>query len=245
MAPRRDITLLELTALGIATSLIVVQGVTIAAIVLHQPIGMMLTVLACDRAGACGGDYSPAEVVVRFPRSEWVLASALAIVAACLYVAGSPYGSTEDAIHIAIVRRLRFLGTPALDNVYVVPNVVYTYPFPGTHYLMAAISRLADLDPLFVYSQAASAVGPCRTHAAVCVCEVRLREPGHGAGVGAGRASCWWQTAALPVCRISTGVSLRRTAMRRMWPWACCSRRYSSSCCMSFARTRLVRRRVS
>src|SRR6185503_9996693 len=69
----------------------------------------------------------------------------------CLYVAGSPYGSTEDAIHVAIVRRLRFLDAPSLHNIYVVPNVVYTYPFPGTHYLMAAISHVADLDPLFVY----------------------------------------------------------------------------------------------
>ncbi len=150
--PRRDITLLELAALGIATSLIVVQGVTIAAIVLHQPIGMMLAVLGLIAlAHAVPAIIRRRDVVVRFPRSEWVLASALASVAACLYVTGSPYGSTEDAIHVAIVRRLRFLDTPALDNLYVVPNVVYTYPFPGTHYLMAAVSRLADLDPLFVY----------------------------------------------------------------------------------------------
>jgi hypothetical protein len=29
--------------------------------------------------------------------------------------------------------------------------VVYTYPFPGTHYLMALMSRLGDIEPLFLY----------------------------------------------------------------------------------------------
>jgi len=44
--PLREITLLELAALGIAVSMIGVQVLTIAAIVLHQPVEAMLAVLA-------------------------------------------------------------------------------------------------------------------------------------------------------------------------------------------------------
>ena len=149
--PRRDITVLDLTALALAMSFIVAQALTVAAIVLHQPIGIMLAVLGVVALAHAVAAGARRQVSVRFPRSESILAGAFALVAACLYVAGSPYGSTEDAIHIAIVRRLRFLDTPSLHNIYPVPNVVYTYPFPGTHYVMAAISRVADLDPLFVY----------------------------------------------------------------------------------------------
>ena len=149
--PRREVTVVELAALGIATSVIVVQILTIAAVVLHRSIEVMLAVLALITLAHGVVAVRRRGVLVRFPRGEWIFAGALTLVAALLYVAGSPYGSTEDAIHIAIVRRLRFLDTTALDNIYVVPGVVYTYPFPGTHYLMAAISRLADLDPLFVY----------------------------------------------------------------------------------------------
>lgn len=149
--PRRDLTLLELVALGIATSLILVQLVTIDALVFHRPIGAMLIVIGLIALAHAVEVVRRGRVSIPFPRGEWVLGAALCVVTVCLYVAGSPYGSTEDAIHISIVRRLRFLDAPAYDNIYVVPRVVYTYPFPGTHYLMAAISALADLDPLFVY----------------------------------------------------------------------------------------------
>jgi hypothetical protein len=129
--PLREITLLELAALGIAVSMIGVQVLTIAAIVLHQPVEAMLAVLALTALAHAVAAFRHG-AMVQFPRGEWILAAALAIVGALLYVAGSPWGSTEDAIHIAIVRRLRFLDTPALDNIYAVPGVVYTYPFPGT-----------------------------------------------------------------------------------------------------------------
>lgn len=124
--PRREVTVVELAALGIATSVIVVQILTIAAVVLHRSIEVMLAVLALITLAHGVVAVRRRGVLVRFPRGEWILAGALTLVAALLYVAGSPYGSTEDAIHIAIVRRLRFLDTTALDNIYVVPGVVYT-----------------------------------------------------------------------------------------------------------------------
>ena len=50
-----------------------------------------------------------------------------------------------------MVRRLAAMPHPAIDDFYHVPNLVYTYPFPGTHFVMALISGLGGLDALFVY----------------------------------------------------------------------------------------------
>src|SRR5207247_2386267 len=47
--------------------------------------------------------------------------------------------------------RLAFLPNPAIDNIYLSPGTIYTYPFPGTHFLMALITRVAAVDPLFAY----------------------------------------------------------------------------------------------
>ena len=43
---------------------------------------------------------------------------------------------------------------------YFAPGIVYTYPFPGTHYFMALVARLSDLDPLFVYHKLRFFWGP-------------------------------------------------------------------------------------
>jgi hypothetical protein len=34
---------------------------------------------------------------------------------------------------------------------YIVPNIIYTYPFPGLHYLVALVSSASGLDPILVY----------------------------------------------------------------------------------------------
>lgn len=68
-----------------------------------------------------------------------------------LYVVGAPVDSAEDQIHAAIARRLSQLETPRFDNLYVTPGIVYTYPFPGTHYFMGLIARLGEIDALFLY----------------------------------------------------------------------------------------------
>ena len=82
---------------------------------------------------------------------EVALACAVLLLGAALYVAGSPFDTTEPRVHISLVRRLVNLASPTPYTLYVTPEVVYTYPFPGTHYLLALMSRAGDIDPLFLY----------------------------------------------------------------------------------------------
>jgi hypothetical protein len=148
------VSLLEVAALGIALSLAIVQALTMAILLLHVPVasaaaalawgcvvGGLLVVWRCRRA--------PGPVSVG--REEVALGGVILLLAALLYLRGSPVVSGEDHIHVGVIRRLAFLPSPALDNFYVAAGVVYTYPFPGAHVLFALVGRLADLDPLFVY----------------------------------------------------------------------------------------------
>jgi hypothetical protein len=89
-----------------------------------------------------------------------ILAILLIVLGVFLYRLGSPVEWYEDQVHVAIVRRLTELQSPRLDNIYFVPGIVYTYPFPGTHYFMALVARLSDLDPLFVYQKLRFFWGP-------------------------------------------------------------------------------------
>ena len=73
---------------------------------------------------------------------------------------GSPFDVYEDQVLAAIVRRLSALDAPRLDNLYVAPGIIYTYPFPGALYFMALIARLGDIDPLFVYHKLRFFWGP-------------------------------------------------------------------------------------
>ena len=86
--------------------------------------------------------------------------SLLLALSAVLYNLGSPMTWWEDQVHVSIVRRLSELASPRLDNLYVTPGIVYSYPIPGTHYFMALIARLSDLDALFVYHKLRFFWGP-------------------------------------------------------------------------------------
>ena len=147
-------SLLELGALGVALSLAVVQGMTVAILLLHMPVMSAASALAWGCV--CGGllvawrcRRAPGPVSVG--REEVALGGLILLLAALLYVRGSPVVSAEDQIHVGVIRRLSLLPRPALDNFYVAPGMVYTYPFPGLHVFIALVGRLARLDPLFVY----------------------------------------------------------------------------------------------
>jgi len=152
LAPQ--VSLLETAALGIALSLAIAQGFTMVILLLHVPVAGAVVVLAvaCVAGGllvtwrqwrALGG--------VTVGREELALGALILLLACLLYVRGSPVISGEDRIHAGVIRRLGSLPRPALDNFYIAPGVVYTYPFPGAHVLIAMVGRLADLDALFVY----------------------------------------------------------------------------------------------
>ena len=50
-----------------------------------------------------------------------------------------------------MIERLSYVPRPDIYNIYWAPQFIYTYPFPGTHFLIALVSRAASLSPLFVY----------------------------------------------------------------------------------------------
>jgi hypothetical protein len=161
--PMRGSSFFEVVGLAIALSFALVQLLVMISLALHVPTAWIATGLTLATAGSgalvarmrrAGGE--------RFPvtRDEVALGLVLAWLVVPLYLKGSPFLSYEDHVHAGMVRRLAFVSRPALDDFYVVPNVVYTYPFPGTHFFMALVSRASGLDPLFVYHKLRAFWGP-------------------------------------------------------------------------------------
>jgi hypothetical protein len=135
-------------------SLAIAQAVTIVILLCHVPV----TGAAVALAGGClaGGLLVARRERGRtgggpVGREEFLLGGMILLLSVLLYVRGSPVLSGEDRIHAGVIRRLGSLARPAVDNFYLAPGVIYTYPFPGAHVLVAMISRLADLDALYVY----------------------------------------------------------------------------------------------
>jgi hypothetical protein len=151
--PRRTFDLFELVGLAFAVSFGIGQLITMAALLAHWSPPISLTVLGALMLVAAAFAWRRRDAVVVVDRHHLPIAIGLAIVAVYLYAIGSSYGDVEDRIHVAIVERLAFLRAPSFRNIYFAPNVVYTYPFPGTHYLMALIARLGDIPALFVYAK--------------------------------------------------------------------------------------------
>ena len=158
--PRAELRLLELIGFGIAFSFGIVQALTILAVSLHlgpptilafagAGIVVMSVVVIRRRSGHLV--ITPDELIVLFP---------ILLLGIPLYIQGSPFGVYEDQVLAALVRRLSALDAPRLDNLYVAPGIVYTYPFPGVLYFMGLVARLGDIDPLFVYHKLRFFWGP-------------------------------------------------------------------------------------
>src|SRR5262249_7384775 len=73
------------------------------------------------------------------------------MIAAVLYVKGSPFFSDEDQMYAAIVRRLAAMDRPSSVGFYHAAGAVFPHPFPGVQFLMALVSRLGGVDALFAY----------------------------------------------------------------------------------------------
>ena len=171
--PRPHLTLLEVIGFGIAISFGLIHLLTILAVTVHAPplVGLAIlgaaTVVAALRVLRRG---EAAQVVITI--DQLIVLGLLVLLALPLYIQGSPFSSYEDQVLVAIVRRLTHLQAPRLDNLYVAPGIVYTYPFPGAHYFMALVARLGDLDPLFLYHKLRFFWGP----AAVVMLYLAARE---------------------------------------------------------------------
>ncbi|MET0659837.1 MAG: hypothetical protein ABW110_16945, partial [Steroidobacteraceae bacterium] len=158
--PRPQLTLLEVVGFGIAISFGLVHILAIFAVSAHVGTSITLGMLAIGSTLiAIRTIWRPSGLVV-ITLDELLVLSLLLALSVFLYNLGSPATWWEDQVHVAIVRRLSELPSPRLDNLYVTPGVAYAYPIPGTHYFMASIARLSDLDALFAYHKLRFFWGP-------------------------------------------------------------------------------------
>ena len=145
---------LECAAMSVGFGIGIVQAFTVGSLLLHVPVSdAALLLVVGSAAGALAYAWRGGSARLRLSGGERVVASALLLVGGAMYVVGVPRLGGEDYVHVGIIRRLAALAAPSLNNIYMFPDVIYTYPFPGTHYLLAMISRIGDVDPLFVYSK--------------------------------------------------------------------------------------------
>lgn len=156
------VTELELLGFGFALSFVLVQLLTIAAIAGHwsavtsMEVGAAITGVLAVIVLARGARISVAG-------DRLLLLLLVTMIGGALYVQGSPYSSSEDQIHVALVRRLAFWESPNLSELYFLTGVekgFYPYPFPAVHYFVALVGRLSDLDVLFVYHKLRLLWGP-------------------------------------------------------------------------------------
>jgi hypothetical protein len=158
--PRPQLTLLEVVGFGIAISFGLVHLLAILAVFAHVGASITVGMLAVGSTlMAIRTSWRPSGLVV-ITLDELLVLSLLLALSVFLYNLGSPVTWWEDQVHVALVRRLSELASPRLDNLYVTPGLVYAYPIPGTHYFMALVARLSDLDALFVYHKLRFFWGP-------------------------------------------------------------------------------------
>jgi len=168
--PRPQLTLLEVIGYGAAVSFGLVHLLTMLAVAVHVNAAFIVGILVIGSAlmaarvihlrPASAGHVQRSSGGVTVSLDEVLVLSLLLALGWFLYFLGSPVDSYEDQVHVAIVRRLSQLEYPRLDNFYFAPGIVYTYPFPGTHYFMALIARLGDIDALFLYHKLRFFWGP-------------------------------------------------------------------------------------
>jgi hypothetical protein len=152
--PRASFDLVELVGVGVGVSIALVQTITVGAVMYSWSIDVSLALLVGWAAvHAIAALRRSSGVVVRVSAGAVVLLVTLGLLGLALYAAGSPFDTTEPRIHIAIVRRILHLQAPTLFSMYFAPDFVYTYPFPGTHYLLALMARAEGIDPFFLYQK--------------------------------------------------------------------------------------------
>ena len=157
---RPRLHVLELLGFGIAFSFGVVHLVTIVAVSTHASPNLILIGLLLASFVMVVRAVRAPSITVICTIDELIVLGVLVAVAVPLYMQGSPFDAYEDQVLVSITRRLSELQAPRIDNLYVAPGVVYTYPFPGTLYSMALTARLGDIDPLFLYHKMRFFWGP-------------------------------------------------------------------------------------
>jgi hypothetical protein len=158
--PRPQLSILEVIGFGIALSFGFLHLVTTVAVSMHAGPPVMLGLIAVLSAVMAARVIQKSSVSIAVTIDECVVCALVILLAVPLYLQGSPFAVYEDQVLAAIVRRLSELPSPRIDNLYVTPGIVYTYPFPSVLYFMGLVARLGDVDPLFVYHKLRFFWGP-------------------------------------------------------------------------------------
>ena len=158
--PRPRLSLLETVGFGIALSFGFFHLATTIALSAHLSPPVVLIAMATLSGIAAARVIAKASVSIVITIDEVIVCVILVALAIPLYLQGSPFAVYEDQVLASIARRLSELQAPRIDNLYVTPGIVYTYPFPSLSYFMALVARLGDVDPLFVYHKLRFAWGP-------------------------------------------------------------------------------------
>src|SRR5688572_7514397 len=160
LPPRRTLSLLEAIGFGIAISFGLLHVVTTIAVSAHLSPGFMLVVIGIASAIMAGQLIRKTSVSIVVSLDELIVLVLMMLLAVPLYLQGSPFDMYEDQVLASIVRRLSELQSPRLDNLFVAPGIVYTYPFPSVLYFLGLVARLGDVDPLFAYHKLRFFWGP-------------------------------------------------------------------------------------
>jgi hypothetical protein len=151
--PRSSFNLFELIGTGLGISAALVQLLTIMAVMYAWGIDISLTLLAGWTILHAAVALRRRNIVTTLSASlgDMLLLVILLPLGIVLYFVGSPFDSTEPRIHVSIVQRLVHLSSPTLYSIYVAPEIAYTYPFPGIHYMLALMGRAEGIDAFFLY----------------------------------------------------------------------------------------------
>jgi len=88
------------------------------------------------------------------PAFDWVVLCAIALTCVLLWFTGGIYGTLpdgEEALHMALIRKLHSNAAIHQDNVMYRPGVVSTYLYLPYHLGVAMVARIARVDPLVAY----------------------------------------------------------------------------------------------
>lgn len=145
-------TLIDALCLSVLSSVVVAQIITSLAILAHLPLGRVTQFLVAASAGAVWL-FRRHGFVAR--RTDWAdrLFLAGAISLGLLVLPAIQTFPFEDQIHVSVIRRLVALESPSLSNIYLLPGIVYTYPLPGLHGIVASVASLAGVDPIYAYAK--------------------------------------------------------------------------------------------
>lgn len=158
----------EIVGLAGTFSLITAQVFCVLALTLHLHIDVFAKAL-CPVLLVVGLVHMvrrpPVPALGRVQPMAAIGVAAVLVLAVLLYLEGGvaawqwgtpqPALNWEDTLHIGIAQRLAVTEQPTLLNVFLYPDITYTYPFPGVHYFYALVSRVGGFsDLVFVYDKA-------------------------------------------------------------------------------------------